>query len=222
MDEAKKLYDQDQAAYDRAKVEGRDYQPISTGDPLEAALVKVKQAVEVTPLDPYLHHVRGALALHYDDKHAIAEHSFAIQRRLEPTRVNAAMEQARAWNVQDPRQVVALWKEALHRASSEDSLHPDSPFGMKNTYQRVLDTASKDESLAFAALELAGANASLFVIWARSAPTNLLDREMPRLLSAAGGGPVRKQLFQTWEKRGSKDAAAAFAKTYPAFELASP
>jgi O-antigen ligase len=222
MSEAKKLYDQDQAAYDRAKAQGRDYEPAPSEDPLETALLRLKQAVDVTPLDPYLHHVRGSLALHYDDKHAIAEKSFAIQRRLDPTRVNLAMEQARAWNVQDPRQVIALWKEALRRAASEESRHPGSSFGTAYTYQRVLDAASKNESLAAAALELAEENSSLLVFWARSAPVILLDREMPRLLSAAIETIARRPLFQIWEKRGSKESAAAFARTHPELDLSTP
>jgi len=219
MIEAKKLYDQDQAAYDRAKADGRDYQPAPSEDPLEIALLRLGQAVNVTPLDPYPHFVRGSLALHYDDKQAIAEKSFAIQRRLDPTRVNLPMEQARAWNVQDPRQVTSLWKEALRRAATEDSRHPNSSFGVANTYQRVLETASKDDSLTTAALELAGGESSLLMIWARSVPLSLLDREMPRLLSAA---VARKSLFQIWEKRGSKDAAADFAKKHPELDLSPP
>ncbi|MES2922372.1 MAG: O-antigen ligase family protein [Verrucomicrobiota bacterium] len=222
MIEARKLYDQDQAAYDLAKAEGRDYQPPPSEDPLEIALLRVKQAIDETPLDPYLHYVRGSLALHYDDKRAIADQSFAIQRRLDPTRVNLAMEQARAWSVQDPRQVIALWKEALQRASSEQSRHPGSSFGVANTYQTALHAAGKDDSLVSATLELAGGNASLLGIWARSAPVNLLDREMPRLLSSASGEAVRKSLFQIWEKRGSKDRAADFAKSHPELNLAPP
>lgn len=219
MTEAKKLYEQDQVAYDRAKAESRDYQPLPDEDPLEIALLAMERAIRVTPLDPYLHYLRGSLALHYDDKHAVAEHSFAIQRRLEPTRVNLAMEQARAWNVQDPRQVSALWKEALRRASREESRNPGSSDGLVNTYQRLVATASKDESLAAAALELAGENSSLLVAWARSASGNLLDNEMPRLLTATDDAPLRKSLFQTWEKRGSKVAAAAFASANPELHL---
>ena len=222
MHEAKTLYNQDQAAYDRAKVEGRDYQPALAEDPLEIALLRVEAALEVTPLDPYFQHVRGSLALHYDDKHAIANRAFSIQRRLEPTRVNLPMEQARAWHMQDPGQVISLWKEALQRAAREKARFPASTFGTAYTYQSVLDTASKDDFLATAALELAGGDSALIVQWARSAKVNLLDREMPRLLAAAGGTTLRQPLFQIWEKRGSKDAAVNFAKDHPELKLWSP
>ena len=222
MFEAKALYNQDQAAYDRAKAEGREYEPIPAEDPLEIALLKVKHAIDVTPLDPYLHSVRGSLALHYDDKQAIANQAFAIQRRLEPTRVNLPMEQARAWHLQDPGQVVSLWKEALQRAAGEKSRFPGSSFATAFTYQRVLDTASKDDFLVSAALDLAGGDSSLVVLWARSAPVILLDREMPRLLAAANEASVRQSLFQIWEKRGSKDAASNFGKNHPELDLPPP
>ena len=179
----------------------------------------MKHAIDVTPLDPYLHSVRGSLALHYDDKQAIANQAFAIQRRLEPTRVNLPMEQARAWHLQDPGQVVSLWKEALQRAAGEKSRFPGSSFATAFTYQRVLDTASKDDFLVSAALDLAGGDSSLVVLWARSAPVILLDREMPRLLAAANGASVRQSLFQIWEKRGSKDAASNFGKNHPELDL---
>lgn len=217
MREAKKLYDQDQAAFDRAKAEGREYEPSPADDPLETALLKVAQAIDVTPLDPYPHYVRGSLALHYDDKHAIADRSFALQRRLEPTRVNVPLHQALAWGVQDRRQVAALWKMALERASSEESLHPGSSFGVTYTYQSVLHAAGKDESLVTAALDLAGGDPALLIIWAQSAPANLLDREMPRLLS--GGPDARKPLFQIWVKRGTKGSAIDFARGHPDLNL---
>ena len=222
MMEAQTLYKQDQAAYDRAKAEGGNYQPSPAEDPLETALLRVKNALETTPLDPYLHHVLGSLALHYDDKHAIAEKAFAIQRRLEPSRVNLPLEQARAWHLQDPDQVISLWQEALLRASREQSRFPKSSVGIANTYQRALDAASKDDYLASAALDLAAGDAALLVLWARSAPVSLLDREMPQLLSNPRSAAARKALFQIWAKRGSKDAAPNFAKDHPELELSPP
>ena len=70
---------------------------------------------------------------------------FAIQRRLDPNRVNLAMEQALAWSLQDPQQVLTLWKEGLRRASSEESRHPGTSVGRANTYQRALDAASRKD-----------------------------------------------------------------------------
>jgi hypothetical protein len=219
MIEAKRLYDQDQAAYERAKAEGRDYQPDPAVDPLETALVRVGEAIGISPLDPYRHYIRGALALHYDDKPEIANRAFAIQRRLVPTRVNLPMEQAQSWSTQDPAQVLTLWKEGLRRAAAEEARFPDSSFGVKNTYHRALQAARKDEALASAALELAGGRPDLLMLWANAAPAGLLDREMPRLLTASTVNTDRDALFQIWRKRGSKEISSNFALAHPELHL---
>ena len=174
------------------------------------------------PLDPYPYYLRGSIALNYDDKRDIANKAFAIQRRLDPTRVNLAMEQALAWSAQDSHESLVLWKEAMHRASIEESRVPGSFFDLAKTYQRAVYDAGKNESLMSAALELAGNDPSLLLIWARSAPATLLDREMPRLLTDPIGVVVRKPLFQLWEMRGSKDAARNFATSQPELGLSAP
>lgn len=219
MQETKALYDTDQAAYERATAEGRDYQPPSEQDPLEAALKHVDQALRIAPLDPHLHYVRGALALHYDDKTAIASQAFAIQRRLVPTRVSLPMEQARAWMVQDPQQAAALWGEALRRAAAEQTRFPHCPVGTVNIYQQVLQAVGKDETLSTAVLELADKSCALQVLWARSVPAAMLDREMPRLLPALAASNDRNTLFRVWEERGSKGTAASFARAHPDLDL---
>ncbi len=219
MNEAKSLYARDQAAYERAVAEGRDYEPLPWEDPLEVALLKIKEVIDLTPLDPYPHYVRGSLALHYDDKPSIVSHAFPIQRRLEPRRVNVAMEQARAWSKQDPDEVLTLWKEAMRRASREQVRSPDGSLRLANTYQRALQNAGADESLVSAALTLAGNDPSLLSMWAGSAPVAMLDREMPRLLASDSPSEARKPLFETWRKRGSGKLAADFARSHPELGL---
>ena len=219
--EARRLYDQDQAAYDRATAQGLEYDPAALVDPLEIAQLKLQQAIGITPLDPYLHYLHGSLALHYDDKHAVAGRAFAIQRRLDPIRVNVPMDQARAWHIQDPDQVKTLWKESLRRASQEEIRIPGSTSGVANSFQRIIDGAGKDVPLATAAFELAGQEPTLLLQWARAAPDSLLDREMPGLLIAPIDSDARNLLFQTWEKRGSKGTAGDFAKSHPDLELHS-
>ena len=219
MQAAKALYDADQAAYDRATAAGRDYQPPPGQDPLEAALAHVDQALRIAPLDPHGHYIRGALALHFDDKPGVASQAFAIQRRLAPGKVNIPLEQARAWMTQDPQQTVALWQEALQRAAAEQTRFPKSPAGVPNTYQKMLQTAGKDETLVNAALELAGLDPELLVRWARAAPAALLDRDMPRLLPTVTGSVERTAIFQIWKGRGSKGSAASFAQDHPELGL---
>lgn len=222
MVQVKALSDQDQVAYDKATATGQDYKPEPAHDPLETALVILSEVNHLTPLDPYPYYLRGSLALHYDDKRDIADKAFAIQRRLDPTRVNLAMEQALAWSAQDSHEALVLWKEAIRRASIEESRLPGSAFGLGKTYQKVVYDAEKSEALMSAALELAGNDLSLLLIWAHTAPAILLDREMPRLLSNGDGPAARKPLFQVWEKRGSKDAAANFAISHSELGLSAP
>jgi len=219
MSEAKALYDQDQAAYNKAASEGREYQPDPANDPLEAALLLLAEVNRLAPLDPHPYYVRGTLALHYDDKQDIAKKAFAIQRRLDPTRVNVAMEQAQSWTKLDPDQVLALWREGLRRASNEESGLTQSASGVLHTYGKIVQTAGNDESLASAALKLAEDNPSLWIVWTRSAPATLLDREMPRLLADARSADMRKDLFQIWNKRGSKEVAAQFARSHSELDL---
>lgn len=220
MQQVKALYDADRAAYESATAAAREYQPPADEDLLEAALVRVNAAIRIAPLDPHLHYIRGALALHFDDKPDIAAEAFAIQRRLVPNRVSYPLDQALAWVKQDPQQTVALWAEALRRAAAEQARFPQSPSGTANTYQKVLRACGNDATLAAAALQLAGQNPDLLARWARAAPVALLDREMPRLLAAPAASDDRNALFRVWLQRGTKGLAASFAQAHP--ELALP
>ena len=222
MEETKALYDADQAAYDRAKADGRDYQPPPGQDPLESAMDRVERVLRISPLDSHRNYILGALALHFDDKRDDALRAFAIQRRLDPTRVNSVLLQARAWTVQDPQQTKELWSEALRRAATDEARFPTSAVGVNATYGEILRDVGKNETLATAALELAAGKPALLVMWAGSAPTASVDRELPRLLADLGDRGERQTLFQTWKSRGSKDAAANFAREHPELELAPP
>lgn len=214
--EAQALYEADQAAYEQATASGRDYQPPPSDDPLEAALDRINQALRITPLDPHLHQVRGALALHFDDKPTIAKEAFAIQRRLLPGRVNLVIEQAHSWLASDPQQSLVLWREALRRAAAEETRFSGTPYGVANTYQRILQTTGRDEKLAVLTLSLAGQDPALLMPWARGAASPaLLDREMPLLIPAVTVPESRRALFEVWRSRGSKEAAAAFANRQP-------
>jgi O-antigen ligase len=61
MESAQLDYNADQAAYEKATAEGKDYQPTTKQDPLERALRNVEEAIEIAPLDPHQHFIRGAL-----------------------------------------------------------------------------------------------------------------------------------------------------------------
>lgn len=223
MEETKALYDVDQAAYERARAEGRDYQPPAGQDPLESAMDRVRRALRISPLDPYRHFILGALALHFDDQHDVATRAFAIQRRLDPTRINCVLTQAQAWMVQDPQQTKELWSEALRRAAAEDARFPNNQAdNLTMTFRQALWDAGHNEALATAILELADGKPALLAAWAAVSPANRLDRDMPRLLVQPGNARQRTGLFQVWMARGSKAAAAGFVRDHPDLGLALP
>jgi O-antigen ligase len=216
---AQSFYQMDQVAYGKAKAEGSDYDPSPSEDPLERALLEIQQALEVTPLDPYLHYLRGAFGLHYDTKRPMVEQAFAIQRRMDPSRVNLALEQANSWATQDPSQVLLLWREALRRASIGESVIQNMASNRATTYQKAVRSAGNDEVLGAAALALADGDSSFLTLWALSVPKSLLDREMPRVIPTLSAVDTRNRLFEIWEKRGSKDLAADFAENHPECHL---
>lgn len=221
LEQAVALYKADQAAYDLAVEEKRDYQPAPGEDLLGTALKVVDQALRIAPLDPHLHYTRGALALHFDDKTTIVDEAFAIQRRLEPTQVSLAVKQALVGQLQTPQRVLALWQEAMRRATAEDARLPGSSYGTVNTYQRALQAVGKDAVLADLALVLAGSNPVLLSIWANSSPPAvLLDREMPRLISLIKKPDAQLAMFQAWTRSGTRATALKFAADHP--ELALP
>ena len=218
--DAQVFYKKDQVAYDQAKADGRDYQPPPSDDPLEVALLMIKRASDIAPLEAHPHFISGVLALHYDDKNNVAENAFTIQRRLVPTRVNLPIEQSQAWLLQNPQQVLILWKDALRRAAVEEALSPNSHWGTANTYEKIIQMAGKEGALLKPALKLADGNLRLVVIWAHSAPADLLDQEMPGLLFAPAEVDERKVLFQIWENRGSENSAVTFFRNHPELSLA--
>lgn len=220
VEQAVALYQADQAAYDRATAAGRDYQPPPGADPLEAALKLLDQAIQIAPLDSHLHYLRGGLALHFDDKAAVIDQAFAIQRRLVPTQVNLVVDQARAAQGQNPQRVQALWQEAMRRAAAEEARLPGSRHGTLGTYERALYGVGKDENLATLSLSLAGTNPVLLTLWAQLAPALLLDREMPRLILLLEKPDSQLALFQIWRTRGTRETAVQFATAHP--ELALP
>jgi O-antigen ligase len=222
MEQARECRDADQAAYEQATAEGLDYEPPPGEDPLEMATARVGEALRVAPLDPSLHYSRAALALHYDDKAAVIKQAFAIQRRLEPGRVNLAMEQARAWLLQDPQQALAAWQDALRRAAVEEARRPGNRFGPSNVYREVLYAAGKDETLAAGTLTLAGKDPTLLGLWAALAPQGPVDREMPRLIPTLDAVADRRSLFKAWNKAGQNQAADDFAKAHPELGLGKP
>jgi O-antigen ligase len=138
FDEAKRLYQEDSSMQKATMTKGETYQPDSAADPLEQALRVLDQAHVKAPLQRPLYRYEGFLALHFDDKNELAQRAFAIERALDPTWVNAPLEQAKAWLPIDAQQAAALWEEAFQRAGRLDQLRSGQPSSVEQTRGAIL------------------------------------------------------------------------------------
>jgi len=132
---------EDLALQQAALAEHRSYQPAPAEDRLEKALGILAQAVPVAPLGRDLLRYQGFLALHFDDKFALADHSFALELALDPTWVECPLRQAEAWAPHDPQRCAALWREALQRAARFDRLPGSAHRSSEQTLQRIQQLA---------------------------------------------------------------------------------
>ncbi len=133
------LYAEDQAAQrEAALAKARIYQPAPEADPLERALDVLQRAQAKVPLERNLYHLQGVLALEYDDKYVLARRAFAIERALDPTWVDAPLQQAQLWFGIDAEQSALLWTEALRRARQLDQVYPRNRFSEAQTRDRIL------------------------------------------------------------------------------------
>lgn len=215
--QANVLYDADQKAYDKAKTTNEKYDPSPENDPLEKALLRVAEASAVLPLDPYLHHLRGNIALHYDDKTSIVDHAFAIERRLAPGVVAVTLRQAEACSASDLPRTRALWTESLRRARSLEHNVSNPCWSGDFTYGMILQTASKSPELAMAALDVADSDPALQLAWAGRLPPKILDATIPKVLINPEFPGDKSKLFNIWQKRGTKSTVEDFIRTHPGF-----
>jgi hypothetical protein len=113
------------------------YQPAPADDPLERALGLLQQAQAVAPLERNLYRLQGSVALAFDDKNALVQRAFAIERALDPTWVEAPLLQAQAWSGINPEQAALLWTTALDQARQLDQSHPANPSTEAKVRDRI-------------------------------------------------------------------------------------
>lgn len=137
--EARHLYQEDQASANVAKVEDPQaiQPPDAAPDRLEKALGLLEQARNAAPLDRGILRYQGFLALHFEDENAAARKAFQIERELDPTWVEAPLQQALAWSNSDLEETARLWGEALRRARWLDQHHPGSHWSEARTRARM-------------------------------------------------------------------------------------
>jgi len=147
VDQALALYRRDLALQQAAEKRGEVYQPDPADDLLEQALTLLDASAKRVPLDRDIPHVAGLLALQFDDKLALAERAFAIERALDPGWVSGPLHQAAALGTVGPTQAAALWREALRRAAAVDQIKPGTVWGQDYTLGRIQRSAKGDPAL---------------------------------------------------------------------------
>ncbi len=144
---AERLLKKSWHAYERdAASNERDPAESGEPDPLLKGIRHLTAAAELTPMEGRVHGLLGTLALHFDDKDAIADQAFARQRLLNPSWVRLPLMQADSWQKIDPVRVASLWQEAVQRARDADSRGHETGFEEEIT-SHIRKTAGKDPSL---------------------------------------------------------------------------
>jgi O-antigen ligase len=136
-DRALALYHQDQARLQAALARGETYEPPADRDPLEQALALLAETSAVVPLDREIPRLTGQLALQFDDRLALAERAFAIERELDPTWVTVLLDQAVALGAVAPERTRELWAEAIRRAERVDRIKAGTVWGRDYTMETL-------------------------------------------------------------------------------------
>jgi len=146
-DRALALYHLDQAQLQAALKQDEAYQPEPRLDPLEQALATLEEASAVVPLDREIPRLTGQLALQFDDKKALAERAFAIERELDPTWVTVLLDQAAALGAVEPERTGELWAEAIRRAERVDRIKFGTVWGRDYTMETLSHRARVNPGL---------------------------------------------------------------------------
>lgn len=139
------LFESAYATYARETQAGAPPAP-STPDPLERALLELKSAVELTPMDSRAQGLLGMIALHFDDQDELARRAFATQRALNPNWVELPAIQGSAWSKINPIETAGLWREAMRRADRMSRFHPDRDY-QANLIRQFESKAGTDREL---------------------------------------------------------------------------
>jgi hypothetical protein len=184
-------------------------------DRLEQAIRILDDTLRVVPMDSYLHYLKGAISLYFDDRDADIDQEFAIGRGLDPVWVAMPLIQGTAWARIDPAQAQGLWAGAMERAASLERIDPITSCGRKRTFARIMRDAASYPGLVPYAIQAAGNDAVLLEDWAAHAPDDVLDTNMPEVLSMPFTEDFRKSLFKTWRQRGSAQAVQEYIRSHP-------
>jgi len=129
MAQVRKLYAEDKAKREEVEARGEFYNPPAQEDPLEKALLILKDEMERLPMDPYLRAWTGFLAVHFLEKTDVIEQNFAVGRALTPGIVGTPFKQAEYWVGRDNEKSRELLNEALRMAKELDKKSPRNTWG---------------------------------------------------------------------------------------------
>jgi O-antigen ligase len=206
------LYKQDLAAQEAAG--GNSAPATGREDKLEQAIQLLDEALKIVPMDPRLHLLKGALSAEFDDKDAVTDREFELARILDPTWVAMPLMQAAVWAEYDPRRTEALWTQAMKRAEVLEQENPDSLFGRKASFARIMEDAANYRGLGSRAVGAAGNDAALLKDWASEARRGQLDVLIPEILSMETLKGHRREFFEVWRLRGTKPVAEGYARKF--------
>ncbi len=128
--QARQLYAEDRALQLTPQANSVPGQPDGDEeDLLEKGLEILANAETIAPLDRSVRRYQGFLALHFDDLLETVHRSYEIERELDPTWIDAPLQQALSWSNKNLDETRMLWSEAIRRAKSLDHRnHRDSVF----------------------------------------------------------------------------------------------
>jgi hypothetical protein len=72
-------------------------------------------------MDGRIHHLRGVIAMHFSEKDSLIHASFAHERALDPTWVQAPLTQGMAWLEVNPQHTADLFRQAQQQANRLDA-----------------------------------------------------------------------------------------------------
>lgn len=117
------LYQTDQLSL----LEGNPVPATPAADPLIQALDLLADATATVPMDPAVHHLRGALALHFPASSHVTEHSFALEHALDPTWVDGLLTQATVYAPVDPQRAGEIIQAARAQCLALDAANLPAP-----------------------------------------------------------------------------------------------
>ncbi len=176
---------------------------------IEEAIAEVSAALRVTPLDPDLYFLRGALELRFADTEALVDDLFATERSLEPAWALNPLREGVQWLAVDENRAMSLFAEAIARA---DRMPPSSQYRSPlEVFLRVLDVTPGNSKLFPRLISLVKDRPALILEWLRRSPDSAVTEAIQTILSPDPSlenwnERERLQLFRRWFRSGDRAA----------------